>query len=91
VSTVIKSSARPKVVEIQRTGRYDLEGIEDWECVQIWPACHREAMAVCILPGKDEDTWVLVELDIRYPNDNRFAMCRTLLKPQAAASLTADL
>jgi hypothetical protein len=43
-------------------------------------------MAPCILPGKDEDPWVLVELDIRYPHDHRFAICRTLLKPQAAAS-----
>jgi hypothetical protein len=38
--------------------------------VQIWPACHREAMDLCIISGKDEDTWVLVELDIRYLHDN---------------------
>jgi hypothetical protein len=44
-------------------------------------------MDLSILPGTDEDTREPVNLDIRYPFDNRLAVCRTLFKPQASQSL----
>jgi hypothetical protein len=46
VSTVIKSSARSKVVKTQRTGRYDLEGIHQEENTSNMLSCNWSALVL---------------------------------------------